>query len=467
MKCGVTSLHCWLAAQGSLSPWGVVRARAYDGQPPLWYLLLWVLTRVTWHPQAMQAVHLAIATTNVALVARFAPFGRLARALFAFGYFALYEYAAISRCYGLALLLIILLCLNHPKRFARPVATGALLAALALTTTVATLVASAYVLTLLVEAWPRLLTDPRIRRSTFIGVGLASLGVLSAALCAWPPADSTVAHVGRPPPMPWDFGPTRVVAAFLPIPRPDFFFWNSNAILDALPFPWLRAGLGFILFAAATWLLWGHRTSLLLFGVGTPLLVGLFAGVYAGDTRHHGFLFVLFFMAAWIACVERPAGEPPRRLPTAVAVALALQVPGAAIAIGFDARYVFSSGGRAARELQARGLAGALIVAEVDYPATAVLGQLGPSAVAFSPRTGRTFSFVRWTANRFWEPTDAQTLRFASELGASRRQDPVLLMNRPLRPELVAGPVTRIAELYDSMIEEENFYIYRVRADAP
>jgi hypothetical protein len=206
---------------------------------------------------------------------------------------------------------------------------------------------------------------------------------------------------------------------------------------------------------------------LLLFGVGTPLLVGLFAGVYAGDTRHHGFLFVLFFMAAWIACVARPAGEPSRRLPTAVAVALALQVPGAAIAIGFDARYVFSSGGRAARELQTRGLAGALIVAEVDYPATAVLGQLGPSAVAFSPRTGRTFSFVRWTADRFWEPTDAQTLRFASELGASRRQDPVLLMNRPLRPELVAGPVTRIAELYDSMIEEENFYIYRVRADAP
>jgi hypothetical protein len=36
-------------------------------------------------------------------------------------------------------------------------------------------------------------------------------------------------------------------------------------------------------------------------------------------------------------------------------------------------------------------------------------------------------------------------------------------MNRPLLPELVDGKaVTRVAELYDSMIQEENFYIYRV-----
>jgi hypothetical protein len=40
-------------------------------------------------------------------------------------------------------------------------------------------------------------------------------------------------------------------------------------------------------------------------------------------------------------------------------------------------------------------------------------------------------------------------------------------MNRPLLPELVDDKsVTRIAELYDSMIQEENFYIYRVARDA-
>jgi len=459
-------LHCWLVARDSASPWAVVRARAYDGQPPLWYLLLWVLTRVTWHPQAMQALHLAIATVNVLLVTRFAPFGRVARALFPFGYFALYEYAAISRCYGLALLLVIVLCLHHPRRFERPFATGALLAALALTTTVATLVAAAYALTLLVEAWPRALTDARLRGQALLAVGLAAVGGLSAALCAWPPADSTVARVGRAPPVPWDYGPTRIVAAFVPIPKADFFFWNSNALLDAIASPWLGTSLALILFATALGLLSENRTSLRLFGVGTALLVGLFAGVYAGDTRHHGFIFVVFFMAAWIACRDEPASPRTRTLTSAVVIALALHVPGAAIALVYDARYVFSSGARAARELRNRGLADELIVAEVDYPATAVLGQLGPKAVAFSPRTGRPFSFVRWTADRFWEPTDAQTVRYASGLGAQRGRNPVLLMNRPLAPELVGHGVTRLAELYDSMIEEENFYLYRVSANA-
>jgi len=37
-------------------------------------------------------------------------------------------------------------------------------------------------------------------------------------------------------------------------------------------------------------------------------------------------------------------------------------------------------------------------------------------------------------------------------------------MNRPLLRELIDGlRIVRIAELYDSMIEEENFYLCRVR----
>ena len=100
----------------------------------------------------------------------------------------------------------------------------------------------------------------------------------------------------------------------------------------------------------------------------------------------------------------------------------------------------------------------------MDYPATAVLGQLDGNVFAISPRTGRPFSFVKWTRDRAWDPTDEQSIRFAATLGATRGEDAVLLMNRPLRPELVDGVgVLRIAELYDSMIEEENFYIYRVK----
>ena len=146
-------LHCWLVARDSATPWEVVRNRAYDGHPPLWYLLLWVLEKLTHDPRSMQAAHVAIAAAVVWVFARAAPFGRAVRAIFPFGYFLAYEYVAISRCYGLALLFGLLLCAGHRRRFERPYTTSILLAALALTTTVATAVAAAYAAALAVDGW--------------------------------------------------------------------------------------------------------------------------------------------------------------------------------------------------------------------------------------------------------------------------------------------------------------------------
>ncbi|MGD0678331.1 MAG: hypothetical protein ABSC94_23220 [Polyangiaceae bacterium] len=465
-------LHCWLVARDSQSPWQVIRERAYDGQPPLWYLLLWVLTRFTWRPELMRVVHLSIAASVVAVFARYAPWPRPARVLFSFGYFVAYEYAALSRCYGLALLFALLLCVGHARRHERPFTTGILLAALGLTTTVATLLAAAYALAMAID-W---LADRSLSRPPWrvvaIPFGLAAAGGFAAALCAWPPEDSTVAHIGVAPQMPWDFAWTRIVAALVPIPPADFFFWNSNALLDFLPGEGARFALASAIFAWAIVVVSSDRFASLLFGLATVLLVALFKCVYSGSVRHHGFIFVAFLMATWIAR-EACAGDRPAAgwravrgaalLPT-VALGLAVQVPGAAIAIAYDTRYVFSSGKRAADELRSRGLQRALLVAEFDYPATAMLGQLGPDALAYSPRTGRPFTFVKWTRDRLWEPTDEQAIDFAVRLGVARGENPVLVMNRPLRPALIDGErVVPLAEKYDSMIEEENFYLYRIK----
>src|SRR5208283_874145 len=98
--------------------------------------------------------------------------------LFAFGYFIVYEYVAISRCYGLALLFALLLCVHHRRRFERPAITALLLAALALTATVATMVAAGYATALTVQ-WARGIRNGDGRsRSAWIPVlaaGAASL----------------------------------------------------------------------------------------------------------------------------------------------------------------------------------------------------------------------------------------------------------------------------------------------------
>jgi hypothetical protein len=473
-------LHCWLVARDSVTPWDVVRNRAYDGHPPLWYLLLWVLEKTTHDPRSMQVAHVAIATAAVWVFACFAPFGRLARALFPLGYFMAYEYVAISRCYGLAFLFALLLCVHHRGRIERPARTALLLAALALTTTVATMVAAGYTAALFF-AWVGAVRrgQPRAARAWW-PIGAGSAACLAALLCAWPPADSTVAHVAWPSSMPSDDAPTRIIAGLLPIPRVDFFFWNSNALLAFEPFRRVALIVSVALFAWIVLLLSAERAAAVLFVAGSLLLVVLFGGVYGGDVRHHGFFFVLFVMGAWMTAdsarrtpaIERGPGRGWRRLrraslaPTLTCVLL-VHVPAAAIALTYDYRYVFSSGARAANALRANGLADALLVAEVDFPAIAVIGQLGPRAFAYSPRTGRPFSFVKWTRDRHWDPTDRESVDYAASLGAARGEDAVLVMNRPLAPTIAAGPgVTQVAALYDSMIEEENFYIYRVARTA-
>jgi hypothetical protein len=451
-------LHCWLVARDSPWPWDVVHNRRYDGQPPLWYLLLWVLEKATHRPVVMRIVHLGIAAACVYLFAWQSPFPRWMRAVFPFGYFLAYEYVAISRCYGLALLFVLLLCMNHPRRLERPWTVGVLLALLALTTTVATCVVAAYGAALFAD-WATYTARGRGDPRAWIPIGCASLACLAAALCAWPPADSTVTHIAWPRTLPSDDGPTRVIAGLLPVPRPDFFFWNSNLFLSWEPFRKIALFPSALIAGWIVFVLARDRVASLLFGLGLALLVALFTFVYGGDVRHHGFIFVLFLMGAWIA---QGSGRGGRALVPTLAAVLLVQVPAAAIAIGLDARYIFSSGTRAAEALEQHGLARSLLVAEFDYPAIAALGQLG-DAVAYSPRTGQPFSYVKWTASRHWDPTDEQTLAYASSLGASRGEDVTLLMNRPLRPELIDGTrVVRVAELYDSMIEEENFYIYRL-----
>ncbi|MGO9835325.1 MAG: hypothetical protein ACLP1X_14020 [Polyangiaceae bacterium] len=469
-------VHCWLVARDSATPWAVVHNRAYDGQPPLWYLVLWVLEKTTHDPVTMRIVHVAIAAAAAWVFAERAPFSRPLRAIFPFGYFLAYEYVALSRCYGLALFLALLLCVHHPRRRTHPATLALLVAALALTTTVATLVAAAYVAALATEGLVVARRGDRLLARTWIPIAAGAGACLAAALCAWPPADSTVAHVSWPTALPDDTGPTRLIAAMVPIPRVDFFFWNSNALLSYEPFARVAFPVALGLAAWIVLLLSRDVVAAVLFGVGTLLLVALFGLVYPGDVRHHGFFFVLLLMGAWIAKDSAPTAPPPpgwrwwrdAGLTPTLAAVLALHVAAAPIALYYDYKYVFSSGRRAADALCKAGLLDSLLVAEVDYPTTAVLGQLGPQAVAYSPRTGRTFSFVRWTRDRRRDPTDAETLRFTRMLADTHGREATLLMNRPLLPELVDGEnVTRVAELYDSMIEEENFYIYRVARPPP
>ncbi len=110
----------WLIARDSSSLPELFRHVRYEGHPGLWFAFLFVLSRVTTSPVAMQLLHLGIATAVVWTFARYAPFSPLQRVLFAFGYFPLYEYGVVSRDYGLGVLFLFGACAvisAKPRRF--------------------------------------------------------------------------------------------------------------------------------------------------------------------------------------------------------------------------------------------------------------------------------------------------------------------------------------------------------------
>ncbi len=466
-------LQAWLLARDSASPIELLRNMRYDGHPALWHLVLMPLTRITRAPIAMTIAHVAIATTTVFLVARFAPFTRLQRALFAFGYFPLYELAVIRRSYALGLLFVVLVCVHHPKRFERPVVHGVLLFLLSQANVVAMIVAAAYSSALAVEIVQRR-RDPEIAWArAAASVALGALGAIACILQVMPPRDSIYTPPGlHGSSFALALGtPTR---AFIAVPPPTFFFWNDNVLFAWPPFTEIAPLVSFAIVAWLAFLLTRARVAWVSFAIGVAGLLALFAFVYLGDTRHHGFFFVLFVLAAWLAWPSAPDKDAPRwrrirdaALAPTLTVMLLVHVAGAVVALGFDRRYVFSSGARAAEVLRARGLADAPIVGEPDYAVSSVIGHLGAAAI-YNPRTGGRTSFVTpASARRVSDLSDEEILSFAASVAATVRRDVVIVVNRPLAVDAVrARSVETIAELYDSMIEAENFYLYKLPVSA-
>src|SRR5258708_2333734 len=69
-------IQAWLIPAGSASLGELIHNLRYEGHPALWHILLWIVTRVTTRPEAMQVLHLAISAAAVFLFARNAPFPR-------------------------------------------------------------------------------------------------------------------------------------------------------------------------------------------------------------------------------------------------------------------------------------------------------------------------------------------------------------------------------------------------------
>lgn len=165
----------------------------YVGMPPLWYLLLAPLPKLGLPYVSLTILHLAVAWGAMFVFLRFAPFPRTLKVLFAFSYFAAFEYAVVARPYALAILLLFAIMALWGRRDEKAVIVAILVALLALTTTHTLFFAAALGLVFLIET---------LRERKFDTAHWSALAIMvgGGALSAWllrPPAAMESTHVLR------------------------------------------------------------------------------------------------------------------------------------------------------------------------------------------------------------------------------------------------------------------------------
>ena len=443
-------MQAWLIARDAQSVFELFTIlKKYEGHPSVWHLGLYVLQFFTNSPIIMQVYHLIIATATIFVFARFSPFTRLQKTLFAFGYFPFYEYAIICRNYAIGILLLCLFCTFFSRWKQKFPLVGLILFVLAHTSIHALIIVISIGLLLVLEV---LFTSDRPSR-THMGTGFALImtGILTAIYQIAPAADQGT-RPGWTTAFDWHHLQNVlniIPRAFFPIPIFTFHFWGSN-FLDLFPSAsQLKLVLSVLTVLFAIGLLLRKPTVLLMYLCGTIGLLTFFYTKYFGSIRHYGFLFMLFVAAAWISHYSYEARRLASPLKTAswgfarafsvvFTLILIIHVVGGVAAAKLEYTHPFSEGKAVARFIVDAKLDNMLIAcAAPDDLTLEVLGYLEKDEFYY-PRSDRFGSFGVWDMD--WRrgrslPIDT-VLGKVQRLSDERGEDILVVSARPLTEKM-------------------------------
>lgn len=124
--------QAWLIARDLSIP-GILHQMGYEGSPPLWHLLLWVLTRLHLPYAALGLVSLALVASGMCIWLRHSPLPTPVRFLVPFFFYFQYQYSVVARSYSLSIPLAFAAVALWRAKPVRPIPFGAVLALLAQT----------------------------------------------------------------------------------------------------------------------------------------------------------------------------------------------------------------------------------------------------------------------------------------------------------------------------------------------
>ena len=449
----------------------------YEAHGSLWDVMVWLVTRVSTDPAAMQMMQAGLAAAVWLAVYRWSPFSRAEKLLLLAGYFLFFEYFVISRSYTLAALLgfgFVAIRQHAPER---SIAAWLLLGLLANLVMHATIWSIALAVVFVLEQ--------RRRDTAFCAGGAIYLGFLAFGIWTMIPA-ADYAPWGSDVHFSWQrlYNAVAIpVGALVPV-DPDRIaalvrfltgaggaappFWNPTAIVWVvsiaqanLDHP-LRLALAFAAPVLLCWLIVRRPLRLMEF-VLTYAGIVAFATLwdFAGSAHHHGILLLALIATAWAA---RARGGGDGWSAWALRLVLIMGAIGGMLSLASETR-PFSQGRNASRWLVENRLADAFLIGSRDAQVSSVAGYLGRPLYYLECQCNGTF--IIWNGARQSPLSNEQfrtRLSRALELAAGRTT--ILIRNRPLAPDELPAEITaRPPELLKSFTgaeTDENFWIYRV-----
>ena len=402
-------LQAWMVARDAHSLLGVFQNVKYEGNPALWHLLLFAVTRVSGNPFAMAVVHILISTLVIAVFARYTALPPLSKVLFTFGYAAFFEFNLISRGYALGLLFLMAFCALYPQRDRRLLASALVLALAANTSPFGLMLSVALGAHLLFDHLVRLRRTASYPRVAAAGAVLLAGSILSVVQI-YPEADNTfpveyvsggfaIDRLG--------FAVSCILGSYLPIPDfSDPHFWNRTIFLGWPALSQFAVSLAFFLVFAAGFL--RKRRLALLYVGGTVLMVAFVYQTRLAYQRYCLHLFILLVICFALEPHHEEDLQTPwlRRLsdrvrPWAGRLFIAVLVGGVYAGVGAyleDLARPFSTSGETAAFLRAKGVAGLEIIGHTDYIVSPLAALLDTQI--YYPERADYGRFIVWNRGR-------------------------------------------------------------------
>ncbi|MGC4036818.1 MAG: hypothetical protein QM764_12735 [Chitinophagaceae bacterium] len=359
-------IHSWNIAKGSNSLTDLLHNIRYEGHPPLWYVIIWTISKFTHNLLAVQTIHWMIATASIMMILFMSPLPLSSKLLIPFGYYFLFEYAILSRNYAAGILLALVICSILYKNFRYKEAIYyVLIFLLSNTHLIGILLAASFHVCFLVYKKEQGLNKANLAYHALFG----AIIVLPAACFIFPPSDSSMNvqfWLNR-----WGIRNFRnfsqaPLRAFVPIPAWWLFtFWNTQFMIETANKSGVLAVINIFISATIVMLiifiLKNSRRSVVLFTANLFFSFVVAMSFFTlGAARYAGFLYIGFIAACWLYCYVSPLTGTKKLL---VNVFLILQVASAIQPVIEDARYPFSNAYRV-NELLNNAPAGERIVCD-------------------------------------------------------------------------------------------------------